>query len=477
MTDSIDFDQVSLGCATDNDLKAWDHAEVLKAKTETAQVRARSSKPKVSGERTLTYIASDETPDRVGDVIKVAGWELMHYKQNPVILWGHDGTNIPPIGRSTNVRRGTGPGGKPALLSSIEFAPKEANPFAETVYQLAKGGFVNAVSVGFQPVENKDISEKERAALGMPKYGVLYTKANLLEISVVSVPANPSALVTGTKSLVHSGAVSDKDIEQFIKQVPLNAEDAYRRLKARLRSFVDMGAASVAEPSVEVEEKAEPDALKTGDMVSWNSSGGRAQGKIERVERDGEIEVPDSDFTVTGTAEDPAALIRVYRGDEPTDRRVGHKFSTLTKLKTMDSSETVTKPEEPEVPKMHSAVAEAIGHMKMAMTALSEMGEGGYDEQEEGRSLDSLDRRRSDADARLIEAQAEQARALSTLVDSISDLTRRIHGLGDVDGGSFEEPEAKASEAQVSVDISDESLRTATRAFLDRISQLTPKRS
>lgn len=84
------------------------------------------------------------------------------------------------------------------------------------------------------------------------------------------------------------------------------------------------------------EMKAEPNGLKTGDFVSWRASGGRAYGRIERVERNGEINVPDSSFTITGTPEDPAALIRVYRKEgldySPTEVRVGHKFSTLTKM-------------------------------------------------------------------------------------------------------------------------------------------------
>jgi HK97 family phage major capsid protein len=80
------------------------------------------------------------------------------------------------------------------------------------------------------------------------------------------------------------------------------------------------------------EKRAEPDALKVGDFVSWDTSGGRARGKIERIERDGTINIPDSDFTVTGSEDDPAALIRVYRGGEESDTLVGHKFSTLTKI-------------------------------------------------------------------------------------------------------------------------------------------------
>ena len=84
------------------------------------------------------------------------------------------------------------------------------------------------------------------------------------------------------------------------------------------------------------EDRAAPDALSVGDFVSWNNPGGRARGEIERIERDGSINVPNSDFTITGTEDDPAALIRLYRmGEddyEATDTLVAHKFSTLTKI-------------------------------------------------------------------------------------------------------------------------------------------------
>ena len=93
------------------------------------------------------------------------------------------------------------------------------------------------------------------------------------------------------------------------------------------------------------EQKAAPDELKVGDFVSWNSSGGRARGMIEKIVRDGSINVPDSSFTVNGTADDPAALICVYRkaanvaGYNKTDVKVGHRFSTLTKIDDLPLAE------------------------------------------------------------------------------------------------------------------------------------------
>jgi hypothetical protein len=64
-------------------------------------------------------------------------------------------------------------------------------------------------------------------------------------------------------------------------------------------------------------------------MVSWNSSGGTARGKVVRVVRNGSINVPNSDFTITGTPDNPAALIRIYRDGKPTDTLVGHRVETL----------------------------------------------------------------------------------------------------------------------------------------------------
>lgn len=83
---------------------------------------------------------------------------------------------------------------------------------------------------------------------------------------------------------------------------------------------------------IEAESKAEPNALNVGDMVSWNSSGGRARGKIKRILRTGSAKIPDSDFTINATEENPAALITVYQGGEPSDVTVGHRFSALRKI-------------------------------------------------------------------------------------------------------------------------------------------------
>ena len=96
-------------------------------------------------------------------------------------------------------------------------------------------------------------------------------------------------------------------------------------------------------------ERAEPDALKTGDFVSWNASGGRARGKITKIVRDGQIDVPSSSFVINGTADNPAALIQIYRDSEATDIYAGHRFSALTKIADIRAIEAGDKFERKEV--------------------------------------------------------------------------------------------------------------------------------
>jgi uncharacterized protein len=89
-------------------------------------------------------------------------------------------------------------------------------------------------------------------------------------------------------------------------------------------------------PGEQFMSRALPDELEVGDFVSWRASGGRARGRITRINRDGDLTAPESDFTVTGTPDDPAALIRIYEqtadGWSDTPVLVVHRFTTLTKI-------------------------------------------------------------------------------------------------------------------------------------------------
>jgi HK97 family phage prohead protease len=147
---------------------------------------ALASEPSVSTSgRIASFIFSDNSVDSYGDTIDARGWDLKAFAVNPVALFGHDPSrpeNI--IGKAVNVRvEGN------RLVGDIEFAEASVNPNAETVYQMVKGGYLNAVSVGFQPQEWAFAKDKSRPG------GIDFAKQKLLEISVVAIPANENALV------------------------------------------------------------------------------------------------------------------------------------------------------------------------------------------------------------------------------------------------------------------------------------------
>jgi HK97 family phage prohead protease len=136
-----------------------------------------------NGSRVITFCFSDGSVDRMGDIIDPYGWDTSAFKKNPICLWAHDATSL-PIGR---VRRTYVSADR--FMGDIEFASAETYPFADQIYRLVVDGFVKAVSVGFIPIEWDWADTKDRPT------GIDFKRQELLEISVVPVPANANALV------------------------------------------------------------------------------------------------------------------------------------------------------------------------------------------------------------------------------------------------------------------------------------------
>lgn len=131
--------------------------------------------------RRVRALISAETLDRSSEVLLAAGAQLDNYRRNPVVLWHHD-ASLPPIGRALEVAPEPGVG----LWAVNEFAP---TPFAQEVCELYRGGFLNAFSVGFRPLEI------DRRPVTAGQRGPTVLRWELIEQSAVAVPANPQALV------------------------------------------------------------------------------------------------------------------------------------------------------------------------------------------------------------------------------------------------------------------------------------------
>ena len=158
-----------------------EHAQAKDLPESFAVVKGFVSEVKaVKDTNRFNFTISTAGVDRDKDVIEVAGWNLDNYKKNPVVLFGHDYRSL-PVGKSVSIKTS-----KKGLDSEVEFASADTYPFAETVRKMVAGGFLSAASVGFRPI---------KYAYNEDRRGVDIQESELLEWSIVPVPANPECLV------------------------------------------------------------------------------------------------------------------------------------------------------------------------------------------------------------------------------------------------------------------------------------------
>jgi len=143
------------------------------------------------------FSTADE--DRHGEVVDQKGWNLEDFKKNPVILFAHD-HYTPAIGKAIEI----GIDADGDLAGAIQFAVKEdKSGLSETIYNLFKGAFMRAFSVGFM----NDVYEYDQV-----NDKVILKENTLLEISAVNVPANAMALAA-------SKGVNVEPLSDFIKRM------------------------------------------------------------------------------------------------------------------------------------------------------------------------------------------------------------------------------------------------------------------
>lgn len=139
-----------------------------------------------SADADFVAVASTAVEDRHGEIVSVEGWDTKGFKENPILLWAHQHDEI-GIGQAKKFWT-EGEGKKKKFM--IEGFIHEATERSRALKYLVKEGIIKTVSVGFRPIEME---------------GDTYVKQELLEVSLVNVPANQQALVTAYKSLKDEG--------------------------------------------------------------------------------------------------------------------------------------------------------------------------------------------------------------------------------------------------------------------------------
>jgi HK97 family phage prohead protease len=183
--------------------------------------------------RVIRFIGSDESVDRDGDTISIDGWDVSAYMKNPVVLYGHDYYAL-PIGKTISV---TADKRARQLLFDIQFPTIEelsSNPDTpsdhalrvDAIYNMAKAGLLNTVSVGFRGIDYEATST-----------GRAYKRQELMEISIVPVPANPNAV-----AILRSAGASDS----VIKGVTMQVTKGNKRLSKESQSYISERVASLS---------------------------------------------------------------------------------------------------------------------------------------------------------------------------------------------------------------------------------------
>lgn len=231
--------RIFAGVATDDELSAYKAEDVWAIKSDQDHVHLRSSTHvrRVSKEdRTIEHVASDETPDRAGDIIRVKGWSFDSFQRNPQLLAEHNSFGL-PLGVVVEVRK-TRMGGEPKLLTTSRLHDDDKLDEQHRIRaRLMLDGDLPAVSVGFIPGKTlRPQSDEDRKTLGLGQYGVVYESADLLELSAVTIPANPNALMRSLDALVKSGECS----ESLAREVAREWQPATRTVVPVAKVFDDL---------------------------------------------------------------------------------------------------------------------------------------------------------------------------------------------------------------------------------------------
>ena len=200
--------------------------------------QVRSIPENVEETRTIDFVISSEQRDRYNTVLLLANWELANYKKNPVV-----GFNHPFFSWSTMVQMnpdytiGTGKVSKDKenklLLGSVTFEPKELNELAEKVFRKIIHGTYKSTSVGFYETKEGSFGEGDEAR-GEKDETYYYGGQDLLEFSIVEIPAN-----------------TDATVRSFLADVEKNCPSFVANELSRLRNHAQQGTRQANEAAAE----------------------------------------------------------------------------------------------------------------------------------------------------------------------------------------------------------------------------------
>lgn len=191
--------------------------------------------------RQIRFCFSDNKEDRMGEIVDQASWDTKNFEKNPVILFGHN-ADVPENVLGQGVELDLDVNGESFITAQFDEA--EINPRADMVFRQLVKRTLRTVSAGF--INHTFETDNDTPVL----------KDNeLLEISVVPIPANPRAFAKG----MQDGSISLKDGKYLLDTMRAESE------------------------LIETQIKKQPEGLKEKDMEEVNTAIAQLTGLVSSV--------------------------------------------------------------------------------------------------------------------------------------------------------------------------------------------------
>lgn len=145
-----------------------------------------SIKASNSEQRIITAIANSGVLDRTNEIVEVSGIQYDN-KNLPPLLWQHK--HDQPLGKILSLSKTAKGLEMVAQIAKYE-TESELKQLTDSIWESVKQGVIKSCSIGFKALD-----------YAMDKTGAtVWTASELLEVSLVSVPAERGASITGFKS-------------------------------------------------------------------------------------------------------------------------------------------------------------------------------------------------------------------------------------------------------------------------------------
>ena len=174
-------------------------------------VRIVRSEVEPDKEPMIEFVASTAAQDRYNDVVDQS-WKLDNYRKNPVVLVDHD-YQVESVVARGDVRVENGA----LILKVVQWG---SSPRAAQVKADVLSGFLSSVSVGFRPGRSVSRASLDKESPYYAEdYGFVHYDNELLEVSIVAVPANPEALAVRSAPSIDLAALVDQVADKVFRRI------------------------------------------------------------------------------------------------------------------------------------------------------------------------------------------------------------------------------------------------------------------